>query len=46
VLIYASRRPKLFPRTFSHHELFHVLVIAGSAFHFAAIFIYAIPATV
>ena len=43
-VIYAVRRPLLFPRTFSHHELFHVLVIAGSSFHFFAILRYAIPA--
>jgi hemolysin III len=43
-VIYAVRRPRLFPRTFSHHELFHVLVIAGSGFHFFAILLYAIPA--
>ena len=45
VVIFTAKRPRLFPRSFSYHELFHVLVIAGSAFHFAAIFIYAIPAT-
>jgi hemolysin III len=45
-VIYGARRPRLFPRTFSHHELFHVLVIAGSGFHFLAVFLYAIPATV
>lgn len=45
-VIYALSRPRLFPRTFSHHELFHVLVITGSSFHFAAILVYAIPATV
>ena len=44
-VIYATRRPRLFPRTFSHHELFHVLVIAGSSFHFFAVLLYAIPAT-
>jgi hemolysin III len=43
-VFYAVRWPKLFPRTFSHHELFHVLVIAGSSFHFFAILLYAIPA--
>jgi hemolysin III len=43
-VFYAVRWPKLFPRTFSHHELFHVLVIAGSSFHFFAILHYAIPA--
>lgn len=45
-VIYATGRPRLFPRAFSHHELFHVLVIAGSSFHFFAILVYALPATV
>ena len=44
-VIYATGRPRLFPRAFSHHELFHVLVIAGSSFHFFAILLYALPAT-
>ena len=30
-------RPKLWPRVFSSHEVFHVFVIAGSSVHFAAI---------
>ncbi|HSJ28146.1 MAG TPA: hemolysin III family protein [Acidimicrobiia bacterium] len=37
-------RPRLFPRVFSHHELFHVLVVAASAVNFAAILQYVIPA--
>lgn len=37
-------RPRLFPRVFSHHELFHVLVIAASAVNFAAIVNYVLPA--
>ena len=45
-VIFMSKRPKLFPKTFSYHELFHVLVIAGTAFHFLAVLWYAIPATV
>jgi hemolysin III len=45
-VIFTAKRPRLFPRTFSYHELFHVLVIAGSGFHFFAILLYAIPATV
>jgi hemolysin III len=45
-IIFTKKRPALFPRTFSYHELFHVLVVAGSSFHFAAIFAYAIPAMV
>jgi hemolysin III len=44
-VIFTRKRPKLFPRSFSYHELFHVLVIAGSAFHFGAIMAYAIPVT-
>ncbi len=44
-VIFMSKRPRLFPRTFSYHELFHVLVIAGSTFHFLAVYWYAIPAT-
>jgi len=45
-VIYAVKRPVLLPRSFSYHELFHVLVIVGSSFHFFAILLYAIPATV
>ena len=44
--LHGSKRPKLFPRTFSYHELFHVLVIGGTTFHFLAVLWYAIPATV
>ena len=28
-------RPRLWPRVFSYHEVFHVLVVAGSAAHYA-----------
>jgi hemolysin III len=37
VVIFASNRPRLFPKVFSAHELFHVLVIAASSLHFAAV---------
>jgi hemolysin III len=37
-------RPKLFPGVFSHHELFHVLVIAASAVNFVAIANFVVPA--
>ena len=30
-------RPRLWPRVFSYHEAFHVLVVAAAALHFAAI---------
>ncbi len=32
-----TNRPRLWPRVFSYHELFHVMVIAASSLHFAAI---------
>ncbi len=34
-LCFAARRPVLWPRVFSFHEVFHVLVLAGSGAHFA-----------
>ncbi|MDX1448968.1 MAG: hemolysin III family protein [Acidimicrobiia bacterium] len=37
-------RPRLFPRVFSHHELFHVMVVAASAINFAAIVNFVLPA--
>jgi hemolysin III len=32
-----TNRPRLWPRVFSYHELFHLLVIAGSSLHFAVV---------
>lgn len=43
LVILATERPQLFPRIFSHHEVFHVLVVAGSLFHFLMIFWYVVP---
>jgi hemolysin III len=34
-VIYALRRPDPFPRVFGYHEVFHVLVVAAAALHFA-----------
>ena len=34
-LAYAARRPRLWPRVFGYHEVFHLLVIAASALFFA-----------
>ena len=41
-VIYARRRPDPSPRIFGYHEVFHVLVIAAAAVHFAAIAFYAV----
>ncbi len=43
MVIYATRWPRLFPRVFSSHEVFHVLVVAGSAVHFALVYNYVVP---
>lgn len=36
-VIYALRRPNPIPRVFGYHEVFHLLVIAASVAHFAAV---------
>lgn len=45
MVIVATNRPRLWPRVFSYHELFHVFVVAASALHFAAILRYVAPLT-
>lgn len=45
-VIFLTKRPRLLPRTFSYHELFHLLVVLAGAFHFVAVFGYAVPAAV
>jgi hemolysin III len=44
-VIYALRRPDPRPTVFGYHEIFHVLVIAAAAAHYAAIAAYALPAS-
>jgi hemolysin III len=39
-----SRWPRLWPRVFSAHELFHVFVVAASAFHWTATYRYVLAA--
>jgi hemolysin III len=43
-IIYAAQRPDPSPSVFGYHEIFHVLVIAAAAAHFAAIALFALPA--
>jgi hemolysin III len=43
-VIYARQRPDPNPAVFGYHEIFHLLVIAAAATHFAAVAIYALPA--
>ncbi len=39
-IVYARRSPNPFPHVFGFHEIFHTLVVAGSALHFALIALY------
>ena len=41
-VVYARRRPDPVPRVFGYHELFHALVIAAAAVHFAAVAAFAV----
>ncbi len=36
-LVYALRAPRLAPRTFGYHELFHALTLVGAGAHFVAV---------
>jgi hemolysin III len=42
--VYATERPNPNPAVFGYHEIFHLLVIAAAAAHFAAIAFFALPA--
>ena len=42
-IIYATQRPDPAPAVFGYHEIFHVLVIAAAAAHFAAVALFALP---
>lgn len=41
----ATKRPRLWPRVFSYHEMFHICVVAGSAAHYSMTFFYVAPFT-
>ncbi len=43
-VVYATQRPNPSPRVFGYHEVFHLLVIAAAAAHFAAVAFFALPA--
>ena len=43
-IAYAFRRPKLWPRVFSYHEVFHLFVIAATAVFFVFIALVVVPA--
>jgi hemolysin III len=37
-IIYAIKKPRIFPGVFSFHELFHVMVLIGGVLHYAMIY--------
>ena len=39
-VVYAIGKPNPFPRVFGYHEVFHVLVIAGSVLHYSLVALY------
>lgn len=43
MVLLVTNWPKLWPRVFSYHELFHVMVIAGTAIHFVMVWQFVLP---
>ena len=37
-VVYALKAPRLFPKTFGYHELFHLLTIIAATLHFIAVY--------
>ncbi len=42
-IVYAMKRPNPFPAVFGYHEIFHLFVVAGSAFFAAMVWIWVVP---
>jgi hemolysin III len=43
MLLLITNRPRLWPRVFSYHEVFHIMVVTASAIHFVMIWRYVLP---
>ena len=43
MILFTMERPRLSPRVFSYHEVWHVFVISASLLHFLAVLIYVVP---
>jgi hemolysin III len=46
MLLLITNRPRLWPRVFSYHEVFHLMVVAGTSVHFVMVWRYVLPAGV
>ena len=42
-VVYAIRKPDPWPRVFGYLEVFHLLVVAGSALHYSLVAIFVLP---
>lgn len=42
-LLFALQWPRLWPRAFSYHEVFHGLVVLAAVLHFSAVYFYLLP---
>jgi hemolysin III len=43
VVLLVTNRPRLWPRVFSYHEVFHIMVIAATGIHFLMVARYVVP---
>lgn len=43
MLLLIMNRPRLWPRVFSYHEVFHIMVVTASVIHFVMIWRYVLP---
>ncbi len=43
MLLLVANRPRLWPRVFSYHEVFHIMVVTASVIHFVMIWQYVLP---
>lgn len=43
VVLLVTNRPRLWPRVFSYHEVFHVMVVTATALHFVMVARYVVP---
>jgi hemolysin III len=44
MILLITNRPRLWPKVFSYHEVFHVMVVAATSVHFVMVWRYVLPA--
>lgn len=43
LVLLVTNRPRLWPRVFSYHEVFHIMVVAATSVHFVMVWRYVVP---